>query len=294
VTPFDYGRAFHRNLGWVTRSEQDALRRKRVAIGGLGGVGGSYLIALTRLGISAFTLSDLDGFDLSNFNRQYGATIATIGRPKLEVMIEAAQGINPDLAITVFPKGLDDGNYREFLRGADVYVDSLDLYTTPLRWKIFDHCHANGIPVITAAPIGMSSSLLVITPGGMCPREYFGISRGESVEQQIARFLIGVNPRMKALRGLVKEDGLDVRGRKLPSLVLGIEMCTAVACSTVLKLLIGRGKVRSAPWTCHFDALTNEQYYTWRPFGFRNPLQRLMFAYLCRRYLGAKSTAGSA
>jgi len=193
---FDYDTAFKRNLGWITTSEQNALRHKRIAIGGLGGVGGSYLIALTRLGIGSFALSDLDGFDLSNFNRQYGASTATLGRSKLEVMVEAAQGINPEITVEVFPRGLDENNYQEFLKGADVYLDSLDLFATPLRWKIFDYCHANGIAVVTAAPIGMSSSLLVFTPGSMSPREYFGISTGESVERQIARFLIGVNPRI--------------------------------------------------------------------------------------------------
>lgn len=289
-TSFDYDTAFRRNLGWVTTTEQNSLRRKRIAIGGLGGVGGSYLIALTRLGIGSFALSDLDGFDLSNFNRQYGATTATLGKSKLEVLVEAARSINPEIEVGLFPSGLDETNYRAFLNGADVYLDSLDLFATPLRWKIFDYCHANGIAVVTAAPIGMSSSMLVFTPEGMSPAEYFGVSNNESVEQQIARFLVGVNPRMKTRRGLIKEDGLDVHGRKLPSLVLGIEMCTAVACSTVLKLLIGRGEVRSAPWTCHFDALANEQYYTWRPFGFRNPLQRLMFAFISRRYFGARSS----
>lgn len=286
---FDYATAFRRNLGWVTVAEQQALRRKRIAIGGLGGVGGSYLIALARLGVGSFSLSDLDGFELSNFNRQYGATTATLGRSKLEVLVEAARSINPEIEVGLFPSGLDATNYRAFLDGADVYLDSLDLFATPLRWKIFDYCHANGIAVVTAAPIGMSSSMLVFTPDGMSPREYFGEADDESVERQIARFLVGVNPRMKTRRGLIKEDGLDVHGRKLPSLVLGIEMCTAVACATVLKLLIGRGTVRSAPWTCHFDALANEQYYTWRPFGFRNPLQKLMLAFICRRYFAGSS-----
>ena len=48
---FDYHAAFSRNLGWVTETEQDILRSKRVAIAGLGGVGGSHLLTLTRLGV---------------------------------------------------------------------------------------------------------------------------------------------------------------------------------------------------------------------------------------------------
>ena len=55
---FDYTTAFSRNIGWLTLREQDSLRSKRVAIAGLGGVGGSHLITLTRLGIGAFTIAD--------------------------------------------------------------------------------------------------------------------------------------------------------------------------------------------------------------------------------------------
>ena len=49
---FDYDTAFGRNLGWLTRAEQAALRAKRVAIAGLGGVGGVHFLTLVRLGIA--------------------------------------------------------------------------------------------------------------------------------------------------------------------------------------------------------------------------------------------------
>ena len=52
---FDYGTAFSRNIGWVTAAEQETLRGKRVAIAGLGGVGGVHLLTLARLGIEHFT-----------------------------------------------------------------------------------------------------------------------------------------------------------------------------------------------------------------------------------------------
>jgi tRNA A37 threonylcarbamoyladenosine dehydratase len=49
--PFDYATAFSRTIGWMTSAEQPKLRSKRVAIAGLGGVGGAHLLTLTRLGI---------------------------------------------------------------------------------------------------------------------------------------------------------------------------------------------------------------------------------------------------
>ena len=100
TTPFDYDSAFARNLGWVTRDEQRALRDKCVAIAGLGGVGGAHLLTLARLGVGRFSLAEFDTFELVNFNRQVGAAQSTIGSAKLEVMSAMARDINPEIEIS--------------------------------------------------------------------------------------------------------------------------------------------------------------------------------------------------
>jgi len=74
---FDYATAFDRNIGWLTTAEQQRLRQKRIAIAGVGGVGGSHLLTLARLGVGRFTISDPDRFELANFNRQAGAMMST-------------------------------------------------------------------------------------------------------------------------------------------------------------------------------------------------------------------------
>src|SRR3546814_6163372 len=98
-TAFDYATAFDRNICWITADEQQVLRRKRVAIAGMGGVGGVHLLTLARMGIGAFNISDLDDFELANFNRQVGASMSTLGRPKVEVMAEMTRDINPEADI---------------------------------------------------------------------------------------------------------------------------------------------------------------------------------------------------
>ena len=62
---FDYATAFSRNLGWITEFEQAILRRKRVAIAGMGGVGGLHLLTLARLGLSTFRIADLSWAPIS-------------------------------------------------------------------------------------------------------------------------------------------------------------------------------------------------------------------------------------
>ena len=70
---FDYDEAFSRNLGWLTPQEQQRLRGARVAVAGMGGVGGVHVQGLARLGVGALNLTDFDSFELANFNRQAGA-----------------------------------------------------------------------------------------------------------------------------------------------------------------------------------------------------------------------------
>lgn len=102
---FNYTTAFSRNIGWLTEKEQEQLRGSRIAIAGMGGVGGIHLLTLVRLGVGKFHIADFDTFDQVNFNRQAGATMSTLGRSKVDVMAERALDINPDLDIQTFPQG---------------------------------------------------------------------------------------------------------------------------------------------------------------------------------------------
>src|SRR4051794_40764199 len=79
---WQYDQAFKRNEGLITPAEQHRLRDTRVAIVGMGGVGGVHLVTLARLGFARFTIADPDVFELANSNRQYGARLETLGRSK--------------------------------------------------------------------------------------------------------------------------------------------------------------------------------------------------------------------
>ncbi len=273
---FDYNRAFSRNIGWVTESEQQYLRGKRIAIAGMGGVGGAHLITLTRLGIGAFTLSDFDKFDIENFNRQAGAKISTIGEPKLQTLIDMALDINPELDIRVFPEGVSADSVDTFLEDVDMYVDGLDFFALQARKAVFNACNRLGIPVTTAAPLGIGTAVLNFLPGKMSFEEYFRLE-GYSEEEQYLRFFIGLTPARIQQGYLIDPSRIDVYARKGPSTIMACDLCAGAAASQVLKVLLKRGKVLAAPWGLHFDAYRNRLAKTWRPGGNNHPLQRLAF-----------------
>src|SRR5262245_52132698 len=109
---FSYDEAFSRNIGWVTAAEQQTLRKKRVAIAGLGGAGGIHLLTLARLGIGAFHITDLDTFEFPNFNRQAGAMVSSLGKSKVDTLAAMAKDINPELDIKTFPQGVHTENVQ--------------------------------------------------------------------------------------------------------------------------------------------------------------------------------------
>jgi len=282
---FNYDEAFSRNLGWVTEKEQKVLRGKRVAIAGLGGVGGVHLLTLVRLGIGAFSIADSDRFDLVNFNRQVGASMRTLGQSKVEVLAATAREINPELDIRTFEEGVTADNLAAFLESADVYVDGLDFFAFSARERTFAACSAKGIPAVTVAPIGMGAALLNFIPGRMTFEQYFRF-KGASDTEKALRFLLGLSPAMLHRRYLVDLSRVNLREQRGPSTMMACQLCAGIAATEVLKLLLGRGPLLAAPWGLHFDAYTNRLARTWRPWGNANPLQRVALA-IAKRQLGA-------
>lgn len=289
---FSYERAFSRNIGWVAGHEQEILRGRRVAIAGLGGVGGVHLLALARLGIANFHIADFDRFDLPNFNRQAGAAVSTLGQPKIDVMAAQAADINPEARIRKFPDGISPSNVDDFLAGCDVYVDGLDFFAFEARAMVFEACSRIGIPAITVAPIGMSAALLNFLPGKMTFAEYFDWGDHDE-EEKALRFALGLAPAGLHRRYLVDTSALDLAGHRTPSTGMACQLCAGIAATEVLKLMLGRGTVLAAPHGLQFDAYRGRFSRTWRPGGNRHPLQRLALA-IGRRQLTAMKAAALA
>ncbi len=129
------------------------LKKKRVAVFGIGGVGGYVCEALVRSGIGAFDLIDKDTVSLTNLNRQIIATRKTLGRYKTEVMKERMAEIQPDVDVYVhncffLPENADAFDFREY----DYVVDAVDTVTAKI--EIVLRAKACGVPVISAMGAG--------------------------------------------------------------------------------------------------------------------------------------------
>ena len=291
---WSYDEAFSRHRGLFSPQDQERLRNSRVAVAGLGGVGGVHLVTLSRLGIGSFHIADPDHFDLANFNRQYGANTRNLGRGKAEVMAEEARAINPDVRLRVFAGGVTPANLAEFLDGVDVLIDGIDFFALDTRRLLFREARRRGIWGVTAGPLGFSTAWLVFSPTGMPFDDYFDLSDSMDRLDQVVAFLVGLAPRATH-RDYVDLSQLNLQTRRGPSAGLACQLCSGVAAAETLKILLGRQPVRPAPWYFQFDAYQQRLVKGRLWWGNRHPLQRLkrwgLRKFLVR--LGFQPTAAS-
>ncbi len=144
---------FSRTELLLGKDAMEALAKSRVAVFGLGGVGGYVCEALCRSGIGKFDLIDDDKVCLTNINRQIIATRKTIGRFKTEVMKERLLDINPDVTVNIhtcffLPENADDFSFSDY----DYVVDAVD--TVSAKISLVMKCQETGTPIISCMGAG--------------------------------------------------------------------------------------------------------------------------------------------
>jgi hypothetical protein len=123
--------------------------------------------------------------------------------------------------------------------------------------------------------------------------EYFRME-GLPESEQALRFLVGLSPAMLQRNYLVDPARVRFEEGKGPSTVMACHLCAGLAATEALKILLHRGRVLAAPWALQFDAYRGKLAKTWRPWGNRNPLQRIAIAIARRKLMRGKGRAESA
>ena len=144
---------FSRTELLLGKEAMEKLSHARVAVFGIGGVGGYVCEALVRSGVGAFDLVDNDKVCLTNLNRQIIATRKTIGRYKTEVMKERILEINPDADVIIhncffLPENAEDFPFTEY----DYIVDAVDTVTAKIA--LIMKAQENAVPVISSMGAG--------------------------------------------------------------------------------------------------------------------------------------------
>jgi len=144
---------FSRTQLLLGEDSMERLKNARVAVFGVGGVGGYVCEALVRSGVGAFDLIDDDKVCLTNLNRQIIATRKTVGQYKAEVMRDRMLEINPDVDVQIhkcffLPENADEFPFSEY----DYVVDAVDTVTAKI--ELVMKCQKEGTPIISSMGAG--------------------------------------------------------------------------------------------------------------------------------------------
>ena len=144
---------FSRTQLLLGEEAMDRLKNTRIAVFGVGGVGGFVCEALVRSGVGAFDLIDDDKVCLTNLNRQIIATRKTVGKYKAEVMRDRMIEINPEVDVRIhkrffLPENADEFPFSEY----DYVVDAVDTVTAKI--ELVMKCQREGIPIISSMGAG--------------------------------------------------------------------------------------------------------------------------------------------
>ena len=164
---------FSRTALLIGKEGVEKLKNSRVAVFGVGGVGGYVVEALARSGVGALELIDKDTVSTSNINRQIIALHSTVGRLKTEVMAERVKDINPDCKVSVrnlfyLPETAESFNFSSY----DYVVDAID--TVSGKIALIEQAKVANVPVISSMGAGnkldpTAFEVADITKTSVCP-----------------------------------------------------------------------------------------------------------------------------
>ncbi len=155
---------YSRTENLIGNENLNRLKNSRIAIFGLGGVGGYAFESLLRSGVGSFDLFDNDTINITNINRQILATTDTIGKYKTEAAIERAATINKDVAINAYnvfynSENADDFDFSKY----DYIIDAIDTVSSKIELVL--RAQNAGVPIISSMGTGnkLEPSLLEVT-----------------------------------------------------------------------------------------------------------------------------------
>ena len=204
---------FERTRMLLGDGAMQTLRAARVAVFGVGGVGGYVVEALARSGVGALDLIDNDTVALTNLNRQIIATHDTIGRPKVEVAAERVKSINPDCAVRTYqtfylPETEQDFDFTAY----DYIIDAID--TVAAKISLVLNAQKAGTPILCALGTGNKLDPTMLEIGDLydtsvCPLAR--VMRRELHRRGVERLQV-LWSREEPIKPLASEEESDRRG----------------------------------------------------------------------------------
>jgi len=185
-----YPRRYLRNRDSISLRDQLKLAESRVAVVGAGGLGGTVIQLLGRIGLGRLTVVDCDDFDETNLNRQAFCTLEWVGRPKALAVQAQMKTINPAVEVCAHIVRLDSANGPEVLSGSQVVVDALDNVKDRLILEAL--ARSMGVPFVHGALAGFEGQIITVFPEDPGLKQIYGNGDESGSATNRPEFLLGV------------------------------------------------------------------------------------------------------
>jgi len=247
-----------RNTGIIEATEQERIANTLIVQAGVGG-NADVTITLAQMGFQNFRIADPDVYEVSNLNRQLGGRMSTLSRNKAEVIAEDILEINPKANVKVYSEGITWSNVEEFVDGADIVIDGLDVSVMHLRKRMYDLARARGLPVITCPVLGWGAGIAIFDPEKSPSfEEFFGKIPEDKDSDDWRRFLENYAVHFLS----AKPTGIDIKlGKKRanegkpPAIAASCRLNAALVPTAVYSCLFKKGRLPIVPTTLHIDLL---------------------------------------
>ncbi|MBR6163010.1 tRNA threonylcarbamoyladenosine dehydratase [bacterium] len=209
---------FSRTELLIGKESVEKLGRVKVAVFGLGGVGGYVVEALARSGVGSFVLVDNDKVSLTNLNRQIYALHSTLGKDKTDVAKARILDINPSALVEVHNTFYSPENASEFeFSEYDYVVDAID--TVKCKLSLVEECYKANTPIISSMGAGNKLNPMLfevsdIYKTSVCPLSR--VMRGELKKRKIPKLKV-VYSKEEPFKPTAVSDEQDTNRRSVPS-----------------------------------------------------------------------------
>ena len=256
-----YKTIFPRNIGWFTESEQDKLRRSTIAIAGVGGVGGLLAERLIRLGVGQLKITDPGAFEESNFNRQFGASMLTLGKNKAEAVFTQIRDINPQAKIFYSDTGIRTENDATlFVSDCDLVIDEMDLGLFRESIHLQRAARQRGIHYFFTCAIGFGAQVVIFDPHGLTLEEYnklppnVDLNAIEKIEWPLERSA-PIVPSYAASFPVDTVQKIIAGEMPGPTTSIGVGLASILAANEAINIILKKRDIATAPQYTYIDLL---------------------------------------
>jgi molybdopterin/thiamine biosynthesis adenylyltransferase len=266
-----YWERVDRSLGWLgdtpeeQRARQERLKEAVIGVAGIGGIGGAVALRLVRMGVRNIKLADPDLFDVSNIQRQLGASLQNVGRNKADVVAEMAFDLTRDVNIDVFPEGITPAVAEEFMDGCDVVMDQMEFFQIANRYALHRAFRAsNRCRFMFKIPtVGHGVFVFKYTKDSMPIEEVYGLPADAEITPEVTRRLVErIIPEMPPYPGREMIDHWFVDLGRMPIFAACPPLAEGILCQRLAHELLDLPGMRPLPvqpgyalfdslsWTC--------------------------------------------